>query len=234
MEDTRFGVAATSAPSPSRYPNHRLPSLRDAPHDARTPLYAIAKPKVSAIATRGVRVKRRGGPGDAKRAAAKRRRLQPSQLPPRTYACRAIRSSVTQRTTRKPPRTLPPMFPRMRKRHLHPVGKAVVSVTDQLPSLVHGAIDFGASSAKMGAHLGVNVAINEEQALVDEMIVDTSLALAPETMGLSIVAGAGAVFVHHVAGSWVEKHVDTVADKAIDVVSKAGHKATSAFFSLFS
>ena len=122
----------------------------------------------------------------------------------------------------------------MRKRHLHPVGKAVVSVTDQLPSLVHGTIDFGASSAKMGAHLGVNVAINEEQALVDEMIVDTSLALAPETMGLSIVAGAGAVFVHHVAGSWVEKHVDTVADKAIDVVSKAGHKATSAFFSLFS
>eukprot|EP00230_Micromonas_polaris_P011537 CAMPEP_0197133466 /NCGR_PEP_ID=MMETSP1390-20130617/25893_1 /TAXON_ID=38833 /ORGANISM="Micromonas sp., Strain CCMP2099" /LENGTH=292 /DNA_ID=CAMNT_0042576161 /DNA_START=256 /DNA_END=1131 /DNA_ORIENTATION=- len=72
----------------------------------------------------------------------------------------------------------------------HPVGKAVVSVTDQLPSLVHGAIDFGASSAKMGAHIGVNVAINEEQAIVDEMIVDTSLALAPETMGLSIVAGA--------------------------------------------
>ena len=59
MEDTRFGVAATSAPSPSRYPNHLLPSLRDAPHDARTPLYAIAKPNVSAIATRGVRVKRR-------------------------------------------------------------------------------------------------------------------------------------------------------------------------------
>ena len=78
------------------------------------------------------------------------------------------------------------------------------------------------------------VALNEEQAIVDEMIVDTSLALAPETMGLSIVAGAGAVFVHHVAGSWVEKHVDKVADKAIDVVSKAGHKATSAFFSLFS
>ena len=53
-------------------------------------------------------------------------------------------------------------------------------------------------------------------------------------MGLSIVAGAGAVFVHHVAGIWVEKHVDTVADKAIDAVSKAGHKATSTFFSLFS
>ena len=87
---------------------------------------------------------------------------------------------------------------------------------------------------KMTTHLGVHVALNEEQALVDEMIVDTSLALAPETMGLSIVAGAGAVFIHHIAGSWVEKHVDTVADKAIDVVSKAGHKATSAFFSLFS
>ena len=201
MEDTRFGVAATSAPSPSRYPNHRLPSLRDAPHDARTPLYAIAKPKVSAIATRGVRVKRRGGPGDAKRAAAKRRRLQPSQLPPRTYACRAIRSSVTQRTTRKPPRTLPPMFPRMRKRHLHPVGKAVVSVTDRLPSLAHGVIDAGASSAKMVAHIGVAVALNEEQAIVDEIIVDTSLALAPETIGLSIIAGAGAVFFHHVARS---------------------------------
>ena len=40
----------------------------------------------------------------------------------------------------------------------------------------------------MGAHLGVNVAINEEQAIVDEMIVDTSLALVPETMGLSLVA----------------------------------------------
>ena len=116
----------------------------------------------------------------------------------------------------------------------HPVGKAVVSVTDRLPSLAHGVIDAGASSAKMGAHIGVAVALNEEQAIVDEMIVDTSLALAPETMGLSIVAGAGAVFVHHVAGSWVEKHVDMVADKAIDVVSKAGHKATSAFFSLFS
>ena len=50
---------------------------------------------------------------------------------------------------------------------------------------------------------------------------------------LSIVAGAGAVFVHHVAGSWVEKHVDKVADKAIDTVAKAGHKATNAFFSLF-
>ena len=109
----------------------------------------------------------------------------------------------------------------------------MVSVTDRLPSLAHGVIDTGASSAKMGAHIGVAVALNEEQAIVDEMIVDTSLALAPETMGLSIVAGAGAVFVHHVAGSWVEKHVDTVADKAIDVVSKAGHKATSAFFSLF-
>ena len=121
----------------------------------------------------------------------------------------------------------------MRKRHLHPVGKAVVSVTDRLPSLAHGVIDTGASSANMGAHIGVAVALNEEQAIVDEMIVDTSLALAPETMGLSIVAGAGAVFIHHVAGSWVEKHVDKVADKAIDTVAKAGHKATNAFFSLF-
>ncbi len=58
----------------------------------------------------------------------------------------------------------------------------------------------------MSTHLGVNVALGEEQAVVDEMIVDTSLALAPETMGLSMVAGAGAVFLHHVAGSWVEKH----------------------------
>jgi len=33
-------------------------------------------------------------------------------------------------------------------------------------------------------------------------------------MGLSIDAGAGAVYLHHVAGSWVEKHVDKVADKA--------------------
>jgi len=110
----------------------------------------------------------------------------------------------------------------------------VVSVTDRFPSLTHGAIDAGASSAKMGAHIGVAVTLNEEQAIVDEMIVDTTLALAPETMGLGIVAGAGAVFVHHVAGSWVEKHVDKVADKATDVVSKAGHKGTSAFFSLFS
>ena len=55
----------------------------------------------------------------------------------------------------------------------------------------------------MGAHLGVNVAFDEEQVLVDGMIVDTSLALAPETMGLSIVAGAGAVFVHHIVGCWV-------------------------------
>jgi hypothetical protein len=116
----------------------------------------------------------------------------------------------------------------------HPVGKALVSVTDRLPSLAHGVIDAGASSTKMGTHIGVAVALNEEQAIVDEMIVDTSLALAPETMGLSIVAGAGAVFVHHVAGSWVDKHVDKIADKAIDVVSKAGHKATSTFFSLFS
>jgi hypothetical protein len=77
------------------------------------------------------------------------------------------------------------------------------------------------------------VVLNEEQAFVDEMIVDTSLALAPETMGLSIVAGAGAVYLHHVAGSWLEKHVDAVADKAIDTVARAGHKATSAFFSLF-
>ena len=96
----------------------------------------------------------------------------------------------------------------------HPVGKAVVSVTDRLPSLAHGVTDAGAFVSKTTMHLGVHVALNEEQALVDEMIEDTSLALAPETMGLSIVAGAGAVFVHHVAGSWVEKHVDTVADKA--------------------
>ena len=115
----------------------------------------------------------------------------------------------------------------------HPVGKAVVSVTDRLPSLAHGVIDAGAFVSKTTMHLGVHVALNEEQALVDEMIVDTSLALAPETMGLSIVAGAGAVFIHHVAGSWVEKHVDKVADKAIDTVAKAGHKATNAFFSLF-
>ena len=85
----------------------------------------------------------------------------------------------------------------------HPVGKAVVSVTDQLPSLVHGVLDAGASVSKTTTHLNVNMALNEEQALVDEMIVDTSLALAPETMGLSIVAGAGAVFIHHIAGSWV-------------------------------
>jgi len=109
----------------------------------------------------------------------------------------------------------------------------VVSVTDRLPSLAHGVIDAGASTSKMTTHLGVNVALSDEQAVVDEMIVDTSLALAPETMGLSIVAGAGAVYLHHVAGSWVEKYVDTVADKAIDTVSKAGHKATSMFFSLF-
>ena len=116
----------------------------------------------------------------------------------------------------------------------HPVGKAVVSVTDQLPSLVHKTIDLEASASKMTTHLGVNVALGEEQAIVDEMIVDTSLALAPETMGLSMVAGAGAVFLHHVAGSWVEKHVDKVADRAIDTVSKAGHKVTRAFFSFFS
>ena len=115
----------------------------------------------------------------------------------------------------------------------HPVGKAVVSVTDQLPSLVHKTVDLEASAAKGVSHLGVNLAINEEQAVVDEMIVDASLALAPETMGLSIVAGAGAVYLHHVAGSWVEKHVDKVADKAIDTVSEAAHKATSMFFSLF-
>ena len=115
----------------------------------------------------------------------------------------------------------------------HPVGKAVVSVTDQLPSLVHKTVDLEASAAKGVTHLGVNLAINEEQAVVDEMIVDASLALAPETMGLSIVAGAGAVYLHHVAGSWVEKHVDKVADKAIDTVSEAAHKATNMFFSLF-
>ena len=115
----------------------------------------------------------------------------------------------------------------------HPVGKAVVSVTDQLPSLVHKTVDLEASAAKGVSHLGVNLAINEEQAVVDEMIVDASLALAPETMGLSIVAGAGAVYLHHVAGSWVERHVDKVADKAIDTVSEAAHKATSMFFSLF-
>ena len=46
-------------------------------------------------------------------------------------------------------------------------GKAVVSVTDRLPSLAHGVIDAGASSAKMGAHIGVAVALNEEQAIVD-------------------------------------------------------------------
>ena len=115
----------------------------------------------------------------------------------------------------------------------HPVGKAVVSVTDQLPSLVHKTVDLEASAAKGVTHLGVNLAINEEQAVVDEMIVEASLALAPETMGLSIVAGAGAVYLHHVAGSWVERHVDKVADKAIDTVSEAAHKATSMFFSLF-
>jgi hypothetical protein len=115
----------------------------------------------------------------------------------------------------------------------HPVGKAAVSVTDRLPFLVHWVLDAGASVSKTTTHLGVHVALNEEQALVDEMIVDTSLALAPETMGLSIVAGAGAVLIHHVTGSWIKKHVDTVADKAIDTVAKADHKATSAFFSLF-
>ena len=109
----------------------------------------------------------------------------------------------------------------------------MVSVTDQLPSLVPGVLDAGASVSKTTTHLNVNMALNEEQALVDEMIVDTSLALAPETMGLSIVGRAGAVFIHHIAGSWVEKHVDKVADKAIDTVAKAGHKATNAFFSLF-
>ena len=62
----------------------------------------------------------------------------------------------------------------------HPVGSAVVSVTDRLPSLAHGVIDTGASASKMTTHLGVNVALDEEQAVVDEMIVDASLALAPE------------------------------------------------------
>ena len=49
-------------------------------------------------------------------------------------------------------------------------------------------------------------------------------------MGLSIVAGAGAVYLHHVAGSWVERRVDKVAEKAIDTASEAAHKATSMFF----
>ena len=44
----------------------------------------------------------------------------------------------------------------------HSVGKAVVSVTDRLPSLAHGVTDAGASSAKTGAHIGVAVALNEE------------------------------------------------------------------------
>ena len=105
--------------------------------------------------------------------------------------------------------------------------------TDQLPSLVHKTVDLEASAAKGVSHLGVNLAINEEQAVVDEMIVDASLALTPETMGLSIVAGAGAVYLHHVAGSWAEKHVDKVVDKVIDTASEAAHKATSMFFSLF-
>jgi hypothetical protein len=109
----------------------------------------------------------------------------------------------------------------------------VVSVTDRLPSVAHGVIDAGASASKITTHLGVNVALGEEQAVVDEMIVDASLALTPETMGLSIVAGAGAVYLHHVAGSWAEKHVDKVVDKVIDTASEAAHKATSMFFSLF-
>ena len=56
----------------------------------------------------------------------------------------------------------------------HPVGSAVVSVTDRLPSLAHGVIDTGASASKMTTHLGVNVALGEERAVVDEMIVDAS------------------------------------------------------------
>ena len=59
---------------------------------------------------------------------------------------------------------------------------------------------------------------------------DASLAPASETMGLSLFAGAGTVFPHHVAGSKVEKHVDKVADRAIDTVPKAAHKVMRAFF----
>ena len=67
----------------------------------------------------------------------------------------------------------------------HPVGNAAVSVTDRLPSLAHGIIDAGGSASKMTTHIGVSLALGEEQAIADEMIVDTSLALAPETMGLN-------------------------------------------------
>jgi len=101
----------------------------------------------------------------------------------------------------------------------------------EIPSLAHDTIDAGAFISKMDALIGVNVALNKEQAIVDEMIVDTSFALAPETMSLSIVAGAGAVYLHHVDESWVEKHADKVADKAIDTVAIAGHKVTTSFFS---
>ena len=74
----------------------------------------------------------------------------------------------------------------------------------EIPSFAHDTIDAGAFISKMGALIGVNVALKEEQAIVDEMIVDTSFVLAPETTGLSVVAGAGAVYLHHVDGSWVE------------------------------
>ena len=76
-------------------------------------------------------------------------------------------------------------------------------------------IKEGGGVAVETAKIGLDTAKNVEEYVVDNAIMDIGIALAPETMGLSVLLAGGATILHNLA-------VDGIVNVAKNTVSTIG------------
>ena len=78
-----------------------------------------------------------------------------------------------------------------------------------------------------GGAIVADVGKDVEESIADDAIMTTGLALAPETMGLSVVVGLGAVVIHNMVADKVFKQagkgISSVAHEVRDGFEEAGH-----------
>jgi CRISPR/Cas system-associated exonuclease Cas4 (RecB family) len=85
---------------------------------------------------------------------------------------------------------------------------------------IKGDVNKDKSALEKSADVTLDTAKNAEEFAVDGEIIGTSLALAPETMGVSLVVGLGAVIVNDL----VAEHITEYAKEKIPTVGATVQK----------
>ena len=89
------------------------------------------------------------------------------------------------------------------------------------------------SAAEESVDIGIDTAKVAEQYVVDGEIIGTSLALAPETMGASLVVGLGAVMINDMLSNHLAEDVKDEVPKIGHAIEKGAKKVGNFFKSLF-